>query len=252
MKRWLDALSGGVRGTRAALQFLTVLPLGRSVYEPRRMLPYFVPAGLVVGLLLALTDAAASLLWGPATRAAIDILLLIIVTGALHLDGVADTGDGLFAHHPPERALAIMKDSRVGAMGLTAVAATLLTKYAALVELSQWRGLSLLLIPAFARGGIAVAVRRLPYGRPDGGLGHPLFDAPVTLVDMIGLLVICGLALFMGARGIVLIGGFFLLLTGILHYYRKRMGCITGDMMGALIEWTETGLFLAAAVAVGS
>jgi adenosylcobinamide-GDP ribazoletransferase len=252
MKRWLDNFRGGLRGTRAALQFLTVLPLGQPVYEPRRMLPFFVPAGFVIGVLLTLTDAAASLIWGPATRAALDILLLIIVTGALHLDGVADTGDGLFAHHSPARALEIMKDSRVGAMGLTAVAGTLLVKYAALFELNHGRTMCLLLIPAFARAGVAIAVRWLPYGRPDGGLGHPLFDAPVTAADVIGLLVICALALVMGARGILLVGGFFIIVAGIVYYYRKRMGCITGDMMGALIEWTETGLFLTAAMAVGS
>ncbi len=252
MTRIVHRMREWVRGTRGALQFLTILPLGKPVYEPREMLPYFVPAGLVIGLLLCAIDAMASWLWGPAVTAAVDILFLMLITGGLHLDGVADTGDGLFAHHPPPRALEVMKDSRVGAMGLSAVVATVLVKWAALWEMQHLRLACLLLVPAFARAAVALAIHRLPYGRPEGGLGHPLFDTPVGGRDVIGLLVLSAVALFMGGRGILMVAVFFALVAGIVTFYRRRMGCITGDMMGALIEWTETGLFLAAAMAVGS
>lgn len=243
---------GWVRGTRAALQFLTLLPLGAPVYEPRRMLGYFVPAGLVVGIILVAADAAAGALWGPAVTAAMDILVLMLITGALHLDGVADTADGLFAHHAGPRALEIMKDSRVGAMGLAAVTVTVLVKWAALWELTHARAAVLVLVPAFSRSGVALAVHRLPYGRPDGGLGHPLFDAPVGVGDVAGLIALCGAAMLLGGQGIALVAAFFVVTGIILHYYQRRLGCVTGDMMGALIEWTETGLFAAAAIAVGS
>jgi len=99
---------------------------------------------------------------------------------------------------------------------------------------------------------VAMAVHRLPYGRPEGGLGHPLFDTPVGVPDVAGLLALSAIAMVMGGRGILLVAVFFVLVAGIVEFYRRRMGCITGDMMGALIEWTETGLFLAAAMTVGS
>ena len=250
----MNPFSGGprrwFRGTRAALQFLTLLPLGAPVVEPRWMLPYFAAAGLVIGGLLGAVDLAAAALWAPAVTAAVDVLFLMLITGALHLDGVADMADGLFAHHTPERALAIMKDSRVGAMGLVAVVATVLVKWTALTELGGARFACLLLVPAFARSGVAIAVHRLPYGRPEGGLGHPLFDAPITAADLAGLLALCAAALLLGGRGVLLIAAFFVLVTGITQFYHRRIGCITGDMLGALIEWTETGLFLVAAIAV--
>ena len=79
-----------------------------------------------------------------------------------------------------------------------------------------------------------------------------MFDAPIETADVACLLILCALALLMGGRGVLLVAGFVALVTGILAFYRRRIGCITGDMLGALIEWTEAGLFLLAAMAVGS
>ena len=122
----------------AAIQFLTVLPLGaRGTYEPRAMIGWFPIVGLLLGCVLAGFDAAAARLWTPPAAAVLDVLLLILLTGALHLDGVGDTADGLYGRRPAEKALQIMKDSRIGAMALVTVVAVLALKWAGLAGLDK-------------------------------------------------------------------------------------------------------------------
>ena len=107
-----------------------------------------------------------------------------------------------------------------------------------------------LMVPAFARGGILAAVRYLPYGRQDGGTGSAFFDQKPSPADAWGLLPPLIISLWAGWQGLVLIAAFVLIVLMTLAYYRRKLGCITGDMIGALIEISETGMLLAAALVV--
>jgi len=235
----------------AAIQFLTVLPLGaRDHYLPRAMIGWFPVVGLLMGFLLAGFDAAVSRLWHPSAAALLDTVLLIVLTGALHLDGLGDAADGLYGHRPVDKALAIMKDSRIGAMGLVAVVVALGLKWSGLTGIAQDRFLLLLLIPAYARGGMLFGIRALPYGRKEGGTGYALFATPLTARDFIGLAVVVALSLLLGWRALFLNLFFALSIVLILSYYRRKIGCITGDMLGAMTEWTESALFFLMATAV--
>jgi len=119
-----------MRGFAAAIRFITIIPLGRSgIYDPRGMIPYFPAVGLMVGLLLALVDMAALALWSPAVASVIDVFFLVLITGAFHLDGLGDSADGLLGHRPVEKVLTIMKDSRIGVMGLVAIVSALAIKW---------------------------------------------------------------------------------------------------------------------------
>lgn len=247
-------IQNAIQALRAAFQFITLLPAGRTaVYQPLEMIAYFPVVGLLLGLLLAVFDAGACRLW-PATwvPAVLDVILLIIFTGALHLDGLADSADGLFGHRDTETVLSIMKDSRIGVMGMTAVLCGLSIKIAAISALpaeAAWtRFLVLLVVPGLARAAMIFGIKELPYGRPDGGTGFDLFDEPIGLKDFRALGLCLILTLFLGWRGLWLIFVFFALVQLILYYYRRRMGCITGDMLGAMTEATEALLFLAAAM----
>jgi len=105
-------------GLRSAIQFLTIIPCGRGHdFDARAALPFFPLCGLLIGVLLVMVDAMATLVWPRPVVALLDVIALAAISGALHLDGVADTADGLYGHREPEQALAIMKDSRIGAMG---------------------------------------------------------------------------------------------------------------------------------------
>lgn len=232
----------------SCIRFITIIPVGRSdLFEPQKMAPFFPVVGLFIGICLAMFDHLVSGLWPAPAAAVADVVFLLAITGAFHLDGLGDAADGLFSHRPKEKALVIMKDSRVGIMGLVAVVCVLALKWAGLAYLSEHRALALLVIPSLARAGMIFGIRFLPYGRPEGGTGHDFFEKPLTLQAFIWCLPPLFLALLMGWTGVVLIlvaGG---VITTILFYYRRQMGCITGDMLGAMTEFTEALLFFALA-----
>jgi len=235
----------------AAIQFLTVLPLGaKGTYAPRAMIAWFPIVGLLIGMLLAVFDAAVSRLWAPSAAAVLDMILLILLTGALHLDGLGDTADGLYGQRPVEKALSIMKDSRIGAMALVTVVATLSIKWSGLAGLQQDRFLLLVLIPAYARGAMLFGIRGLPYGRRAEGTGYDLFATPLTLSDFTGLIAVVALSAMLGWPAIFLNLFFILSVLLIIAYYRRKIGCITGDMLGAMTELIESVLFFLMAIEV--
>ncbi len=233
----------------AAVQFLTILPLGpRGLYAPREMIAWFPVAGLAIGLLLALFDRAASTLWSPGAAAVLDVVFLILITGALHLDGLGDTADGLYGRRDRESALRIMKDSRIGTMAMVTVVACLALKAVGIAGLQSDRSLVLMLVPGFARGAMLFAIRWLPYGRAQEGTGYDLFTSPLTVASFGGFLPLLALSCLLGARLPILVTGFSLVVGLMLLFYKRRIGCITGDMLGAMTEMTEAILFLMLAV----
>ena len=234
----------------AAIQFLTILPLGsRGTYAPRAMIPWFPAVGLLLGVMLALFDRLVSGLWASPAVAVLDVILLMVLTGALHLDGLGDTADGLYGHRPAARALEIMKDSRIGAMALVTVVAALALKWSGLAGVTQHRFLVLALVPAYARSAMLFGIRALPYGRSEG-TGYDLFATPLALRDFSGVIVVVALSLLLGWPALILNLAYFLLVWGTVIYYRRKIGCITGDMLGAMAEVTESVLFLLMAMEI--
>jgi adenosylcobinamide-GDP ribazoletransferase len=229
----------------AALQFLTIIPLGKSaIYDPKGMIPFFPIVGLIIGGLLSIFDHVAFRFWPPQITAILDVVLLVIITASLHLDGLGDTADGVLGHRSREKALAIMKDSRIGVMGLVAIVCSLAVKWGGIMHLNDHRILLLVLVPAYSRSAMIFGIRFLEYGRPEGGTGYDLFDEPIKLSAFQWLLIPVILSFFLGWKGIWLNFVFALLTMTIIIYYKKRMGCITGDMLGAMTEITESLLFL--------
>ncbi len=229
----------------AALQFITILPCGKPApFEPQKMIPFFPIVGLLLGIVLAVFDQAALRLWSPTTAAVLDVVLLIIMTGAFHLDGLGDAADGLLGQRPKDKALVIMKDSRIGAMGLVAIVCGLAIKWGGILGLESHRSLLLILVPAYARGGMLFGIRFLEYGRPGGGTGLDFFKEKLRNSAFWGLLLPVVLSFLLGWKAIWLNAGFAVIIIAILFYYKKRVGCITGDMLGAITEITEAGLFL--------
>lgn len=232
----------------SAIQFITRIPLGTpGTFEPVGMIPFFPVVGLMVGGILAAFDHVASQIWSRNMAAILDGILLVWITGAFHLDGLGDTADGLYGGRSREKALLIMKDSRIGAMALVTVVCALAVKWGAIADLDHHRALLLVIIPAYARGSMLFGFRFLPYGRPDGGTGHALFEKPLRPRDFWGLSIPILLSLFAGVTGILVNVAFAAAVLAILRFYRRRMGCITGDMLGAMTEISEAVLFAAAA-----
>ena len=233
-----------MRNLIAALQFITILPLGKArSFEPPKMVPYFPLVGILLGLLLALFDTLIAKIWTPPVVALLDVILLAVLTGAFHLDGLGDTADGLFSPRSKDQALEIMKDSRIGVMGLIAILFGLALKWGGILNLDANRSLLLIIVPAYARAGILFGMQFLDYGRTDG-TGLPFFKESLKWTTHWGLLIPVGLSFLLGWKAIWLNLMFAVIVGAILLFYRKRMGCITGDMLGAMTEVTEAGLFL--------
>ncbi len=201
----------------AAIQFLTILPMGKpGPFNPKGMVPYFPVVGLILGGMLAVFDIAVMHLWAGIVAALLDVFFLLVLTGAFHLDGLGDAADGLLGHRSRERALDIMKDSRIGVMGLVAILCVLSVKWGGILSLDSNRSLILLIVPAYARGSMLFGMKFLNYGRPDGGTGHPFFGHTVTPYAFLGMLVPFFLSFFLGF-GFIIINLCFLVVTA-LHY----------------------------------
>jgi adenosylcobinamide-GDP ribazoletransferase len=234
-----------MKGLIGAIQFITILPSGKPApFAPDKMVPFFPIVGLLLGILVAVFDQAALLLWSPSVVAVVDVVVLIIVTGAFHLDGLGDAADGLLGQRSKEKALAIMKDSRIGTMGLVAIVSALAIKWGGIADLDTHRTLLLILVPAYARGGMIFGIRFFDYGRPTGGTGTDFFKEKLGNIAFWGMLLPVLLSALLGWKAVCLNAGFVVIIALILYYYKRRLGCITGDMLGAITEITESGLFL--------
>jgi adenosylcobinamide-GDP ribazoletransferase len=228
-----------------ALGYLTVLPLpGEPAPMDVRALPWLPAAGLVVGLLWAGFDLLVGRLFPLPVRAGLDLAILVAITGGLHLDGLADTADGLFAHRGRHRALEIMRDARMGVWGGIALVFVLLLDWAALMALleagSVW---ALVLVPGWARLAMLFAMKELPYCRESGAatglFGHRARSRLWALLLAAASVLLLGLW-----HGLATAGAFALVTTAILIAYRRALGCLTGDMLGALGEVVQTALLI--------
>jgi adenosylcobinamide-GDP ribazoletransferase len=231
----------------SAFQFLTILPLGKpQELDASKTTPCFPIVGLSIGLIILFADRLFSMLWPVGVASLLDILLLAILSGGLHLDGLGDTADGLFSHKSPERALAIMRDSRIGAMGLLAILFVLAIKWASLQGVAEHRALYLLIIPAYSRAAMMFGIKFLSYGRPEGGVGTDFFSRKPPMLALTSILLPAFISFWLGYPAIWFNGLFILMTALILLYFKRRLGCITGDMLGAMAEVEEACLFLIA------
>lgn len=229
-----------------AFAFLTRLPMPRVTAEPGdfaaaiRLYPL---VGVAIGVLVAAGGWAAGRT-DPWLGALVALAVWIGVTGALHLDGLADLADGLgAAHGDRQRLLAVMADPHVGSFGVVALGMQLLAKLVLLHALVPGEAAAVALVPAAARIGPLAWARWLPPVRTEG-LGASVAGA-VRARDLAGwaalLLAACVLAPPLLATP--------LLLVALAGWFRRRLGGMTGDAHGAGVELTETGLLLALALA---
>jgi adenosylcobinamide-GDP ribazoletransferase len=121
-------------------------------------------------------------------------------------------------------------------------------KWAGISGLGAHRGLLLILVPAYSRGAMLCAMRWLEYGRPDGGTGRPFFARKLGWRDCWALPAVMLLSAGLGPMAIWLNAGFVLLVAIVIAGYKRRLGCITGDMLGALTETVEAGLFMVTSI----
>ena len=242
---------------RVAVQFLTRLPVpALRDFQPEwtaRSARYFPLVGALVGLASAGVFVVASEAWSGILPALLAVAAGVLITGAFHEDGLADTLDGLGGGQTRERRLEIMKDSRIGAFGALGLGLTLAVKIAALGELSAWTGvLALVAAHAGGRAAAVIAMRVLPYaGDLDRTKVKPVADG-VTTGEVLVAVVIAILAfvpLFAVAplTACVAVAAGGAVATLMARAAAKLIGGWVGDTLGATEQMFEVGFLLACA-----
>ncbi|KJS87902.1 MAG: hypothetical protein JM58_02760 [Peptococcaceae bacterium BICA1-8] len=244
-----------MRGLLIALQFMTRIPIPYKFQLNEKDLGsssrYFTLVGFITGILLYLTYKLGSILLPPMVVGAIIIIMQMIITGGIHLDGFMDTMDGLLSARPREKVLEIMKDSRVGAHSVTALVALLILKYSVIVSLPKsYAPVFLLVMPVLGRWMLLYCLAFFPYAKNEG-LGKIFWQNTsksywYLSTIFIFLLFIILLPIFYLFSILIT---FLIILTPVLIINKHLMGH-TGDTYGAINEMTEVIFILVCLVLI--
>jgi len=237
-----------VSGLLAAARYLTLVPFPGRDHAPMEALGrsavWFPIVGIGLGVVLALVDRLTSRLFPPLLAALLTVTVWKLVTGGLHLDGLADCLDGLVGRDPEHR-LAIMRDSRIGAFGAMGLILFLMLEIVALAELAPAvRGRALLAAPVIARATPAVLARLFRPARPDGqgAAFHVGVRASAVALGLAIALVAATLSL--GWLGVATAAAGLLAAVALAAFVARRLGGITGDVLGAAVELAELAVLL--------
>ncbi len=232
-----------------ALQFLTIIPVKVKKMDENKFaasLIYFPLIGCFLGALLAGVRLLASFLNLTTTSTSIImIILLIFLTGGIHLDGLADTTDAILSRKNKEEMLGIMRDPHIGTMGALSVISILLLKIAFLVSIDvSLQTRALLLMCILSRWSLVLSLYFFPYARKEGKAR--LFKEKINLkiyllATLITLVAVTELLKFKGLLIFTVVGGAAFLLG---RFFQKHLGGITGDTLGAINEVSEVIVLL--------
>ncbi|MBN2568751.1 MAG: adenosylcobinamide-GDP ribazoletransferase [Deltaproteobacteria bacterium] len=234
-----------MKGFVTALQFLTIIRISKNHVISEEQLgssmAWFPLVGLVIGLILAGVRFLLVFVLPFPVADVLVIATLVIVTGALHLDGFADTIDGLAGGKDKERTLAIMRDSRIGSFAVAGLTLLLLLKVFALIGVPENVKIkAIIIMPVLGRWSTVQLASFFNYARSGSGTAlvfiqfaerkEYLVSTLITAAILIGFLQLRGLAVMLLTAAATLFIGFF---------FKRRIGGVTGDIMGASCELNE-------------
>ncbi|EFC91788.1 cobalamin 5'-phosphate synthase [Dethiosulfovibrio peptidovorans DSM 11002] len=231
-----------------ALSFLTCIPvsLKRTMTEEDlgHATRWFPLVGAVIGLILWGVFRISSSVWGAYVAGASTLAVWAALTRGLHLDGLADTFDGLGGGVTKERALEIMKDSRIGTFGAVAIFCLLTLKLAVLSsmgsELSEW----IFVAPVLSRWSMVLAVAGFSTARKNG-LGRRFKSycgvTEMVFASFLGLVPVVALT---GWKGLAVMGGAGLTMWFVGYRISSSLGGLTGDSYGCICEVVELFVLL--------
>jgi len=236
----------------AALKFLTIIPLPwRREASPEELegsIGYFPVIGLIIGLILAGLNWLLSLFLPSAVVNALLIVSMVVISGALHLDGFVDTCDGIAGHKTVEDRWRVMHDSRAGAFGIVGVFLLLLVKYVSLSSVPEnLLMVTLVLMPVVSRWAMVYTVFAYPYARP-AGLGKIFKQGAswqgFTIATVITLAVAIGLArlaniTYFYLAGLAIMLAIWVIVVAMATYLKRKFAGLTGDTYGAINEVAE-------------
>jgi adenosylcobinamide-GDP ribazoletransferase len=228
-----------------AFQFLTIAPWPRSmVRQPEDLggsMAFYPVVGAVLGSVLAGVHLIGAGVFPDGVLRPALVILLIVFSGGLHMDGLADVCDGFYAGRTPADALRIMKDPHLGTMGVIGIMSVFLMKVALLSFLPVvMMYTALLVIPVISRAGMVWGTLMATYARPEGGTGAIFFQTLRPRHVWLATAFLClWTFLWIGWSAAVLLGLAFATTKLFVGVCRRRIGGMTGDTLGALNELLE-------------
>ena len=228
----------------AALNFLTIIPVpwrrDVSPEELGRSLGYFPLAGIVIGLILAGLNWTLGWILPSAVVNVLLIVSLAVISGALHLDGFADTCDGIAGHKTVEARWQVMHDSRVGGFGIVGVCLLLLVKYVSLNSVPEPLLMTTLIImPVVSRWAMVYAIFAYSYARPSG-LGKVFKQEASWLRFTMATLIALAVAIVLARlAGLIIMAGIWVMVVLMAAYLKRKFSGLTGDTYGAINEVSE-------------
>jgi adenosylcobinamide-GDP ribazoletransferase len=233
---------------RLAASFLTIIPVGgnsATAAEVAGSFGWFPMIGFILGGLLAGADYVLAFFVANAVRSILLVLALTAITGAIHIDGLADTADALGAGRDRVKALGILRDSRIGTFGAAAVFFVLALKVASLAAASHSRQIALYLAPGIARWAMVAVPYKLAYLR-EGGAGSALLGDQagrnLRVASIVTLLALLPAGFMLVIRGAVVA---MILVWMVRVFYARWLGGVTGDLIGAAGEIVEAAVLVA-------
>ena len=201
--------------------------------------------GLIIGLVLVGLDWLFGLILPSAVVNALLIVALVVITGVMHLDGFADTCDGIAGHKATEDRWQVMHDSRVGSFSIVGIVLLLLVKYVSLNSIpTPLMMTTLVLMPVISRWAMVYAIFVYPAAKPSGlgkafkqGANWPKF----TMATLVTLAVVVGLAQLIGLAIMFLV---WVITVVMVAYLKGKFSGLTGDTYGAINEVAEVGVLI--------
>jgi adenosylcobinamide-GDP ribazoletransferase len=242
-----------IEAFKLAVSFLTIIPVKIKSEPDKAMFAksvvFYPLVGLIIGVILGLCWQALRLAGTPKPVSAILVVIVsIMLTRMLHLDGLADTYDGLLGGRDANHSLEIMKDSRVGSFGVIVLICAIISKVVFIFSLPDDVALkALVLFPVIGRFAASYSLTTQPFAR-DNGLGA-LFKTNANnnkhLIIATILTLSIAIAIF-GFTGLLVLAGSLSFAVVFLGWAKQKIGGITGDITGALVEQTEIVVLMTA------
>ena len=228
------------------LQFLTSIPLPIKINVRNedfgKGLMFAPVVGFIIGGILGGSYLLLNMIFPIYITSILILIVYIILTGGLHLDGLGDTFDGLFSNRPVDRILEIMRDSRVGTNAVLAIACVLILNVCLLIGIgSDFMFKILILLPVAGRIGSLIGAGISKYARSGEGLGKSFIDYCNIKEIFIGLIFYFIIFFVIdNVRGLVL--AIFPVISAIIlvKYFSRKIGGATGDILGAVCELNQT------------
>jgi adenosylcobinamide-GDP ribazoletransferase len=232
---------------RAAIALLTILPVGAAGATPGGPTTTWFPvAGALLAALVIGFDAALSVALPGLVVAALDVAALAVLTGGMHLDGLADSADGLLGGGDRERRLQVMRDPTVGAFAVVAIVVVVVVDVAALASAAS-RAEALWGAVVASRWAVAMAVCSIPSARADG-LGATIRRGMRARHALAATAVASVLVLPLGSAGVASLATAAAAAFAVGSRARRALGGATGDTDGAVVEVAFAGALVAAVV----